>query len=335
MVYPPGKLPNTVLEKLLAQAESWKHDPRVLIGPRVGEDAAVLDFGANCLVLTTDPITFATDNIGWYAVQVNANDIATRGAQPRWFLAVALLPETHTDEALVTTIFQQINSACKEIGCTPIGGHTEITFGLERPIIVGQMIGEVPREKLVATGGAQVGDVLLLTKGLAIEGTAVLARERADELKARGVAEEVIARAQKLLFAPGISIVREALIANRVAQVHAMHDPTEGGLATGIAELAQASGVGVSVERAAIPILSESKTICAALDLDPLGTLASGALLLAVASVDAAPVVQALTQEGIACAQIGRVVPPEQGLKLDETDLPTFARDEVARALEI
>ncbi len=337
MLFPPGKLPNAILEKLLSRAGPWKRDPRVLVGPRIGEDAAVLDFGATSLVLTTDPITFAADHIGWYAVQVNANDVATRGARPRWFLAVLLLPEQHTDEALVTTIFNQIDNACAEIGCTVIGGHTEITFGLDRPIVVGQMLGEVAREKLVTTGGAQVGDALLLTKGIAIEGTALLARERAAELQARGVPAERLARASNLLFTPGISIVREALAANAVAQVHAMHDPTEGGLATGIAEIAQAADVGVYLERAAIPILPECAVVCAALDIDPLGTLASGALLLAVAPVDTPRVIQALAQENIPCTQIGRVVPRDQGIRLGTgdgiIDWPTFARDELTRVL--
>ncbi len=338
MFIPPGKLPNAVLEELLARAYRLARDPRVLVGPRIGEDAAVLDFGDTCLVITSDPITFATDHLGWYAVQVNANDVAVRGARPRWFLAVLLLPERQTDSTLVSTIFDQIYAACAAIGCSVIGGHTEITIGLNRPIVVGQMLGQVAREQLVTTGGAQVGDALLLTKGIAIEGAALLAREREVSLKALGLSEDLLYRAKNLLFAPGISVVSEALTANQVAHVHAMHDPTEGGLATGIAELAQAAGVGVWIERDAIPILGESAAICSALGIDPLGTLASGALLLTVAPADAAPVVEALAREQIPCAQIGSVVPREEGLRLKTRDgvinLPKFTRDEIARALE-
>ncbi len=338
MFYPPGKLPNSILETLLKRAERLTHDPRVLVGPRIGEDAAVLDYGDTCLVVTSDPITFASDQLGWYAVQVNANDVAVRGARPRWFLAVLLLPEHQTGDDLVSTIFDQIYAACEAIGCSVVGGHTEITIGLNRPLVVGQMLGEVVRDQLVTTAGAQVGDALLLTKGIAIEGTALLARECEPRLKARGISDDLLRRAKNLLFAPGISVVSDALIANKAARVHAMHDPTEGGLATGIAELAQAASVGVWIERGAIPILGECTAICSALGIDPLGTLASGALLLAVPSADAARVVEALIQARIPCAQIGQVVPREEGLKLKTqygtADLPTFERDEIARALE-
>ncbi|MGB8647096.1 MAG: AIR synthase family protein [Anaerolineae bacterium] len=338
MMYPPGKLPNAVLEKLLANRAQSMSDPRVLVGPRVGEDAAVLDFGDRVLVITTDPITFATDHPGWYAVQVNANDVATRGARPRWFLAVLLLPEKETDDGLITALFEQIQAACADLGCTLIGGHTEITLGIDRPIVVGQMLGEVARDRLVTTGGAQVGDVLLLTQGIAIEGTALLARERHDALLAHGLSPSLLARAQELLFAPGISIVRAALIANDVARIHAMHDPTEGGLATGAAEMAQAARLGLRLDRAAIPILPECNAICQAFGLDPLGLLASGALLLAVAPADADRVIAALQAQTIRCTPIGEMVPASEGLLMKTqdrlADLTVFARDEVTRALE-
>jgi hydrogenase maturation factor len=338
MRYPPGKLPNPVLEQMLARADRMSRDPRILVGPRVGEDAAALDFGENCLIVATDPVTFATDQLGWYVVQVNANDVAVRGAQPQWLLVVLLLPEKDTDDALVTTLFEQIYDACDSLGCELIGGHTEITFGIERPIAVGQMIGEVPRAKLVTTGGAQVGDALLLTKGIAIEGTALLAREQFAALRAHGVSEELLARARDLLFRPGLSIVRDALTANAVATIHAMHDPTEGGLATGVAELAHASNVGVILEHEAIRVLPECETICAALGLDPLGTLASGALLLAVAPEDSTRVMEALARENITCAQIGELVHSAEGLKMrtrvERIELPSFARDEVTRVFE-
>lgn len=338
MFFPPGKLPNPVLERMLERIKGRARDPRVVVGPRIGEDAAVLDFGDIYLVVATDPITFATEQLGWYAVQVNANDVAVRGARPRWFLAVLLLPEHHTDESLVTTIFDQIGAACGQLGCTLIGGHTEITLGIDRPIVVGQMMGEVAREKLVTSAGAQVGDVLLLTKGIAIEGTALLAREIGGKLLKLGVSEHDLERARSLLHQPGLSVVPDALIAIEAGAVHAMHDPTEGGLATGIAELAQASGVGAIIEATAVPILPECERICDVLGLDPLGTLASGALLLALAPGEADKVCGALAQKGIRSSIIGTVAPRESGLRLKKDDqlleLPAFARDEVARVLE-
>ena len=161
----------------------------------MGEDAAIIDMGDRYLIAKSDPITFATDAIGYYAVVVNANDIATRGGQPKWFLATLLLPEQRTSEALVESIFAQISQACATFGITLVGGHTEVTYGLDRPILAGHMLGEVTPQALVTTGGARVGDVVLLTKGICIEGASIIAREREQELMRRGVPEAVIQRA--------------------------------------------------------------------------------------------------------------------------------------------
>ena len=152
-------------------------DNRVLFGPGIGRDCAVVDAGKNLLVFKSDPITFTADQIGWYAVQVGANDIATMGALPRWYLATLLLPEGKTDSSLVENITEQIFAACREMEISLIGGHTEITYGIDRPILVGTMIGEVARHELVTPQGIHAGDHILLTKGVPIEGTAILARE--------------------------------------------------------------------------------------------------------------------------------------------------------------
>src|SRR2546422_3700495 len=167
-------------------------DPRVVVGPRVGEDAAVIDAGDRYLVATTDPITFATAEIGWYALQVNANDIAVRGARPRWFLATLLLPAGATSGASVDALFTELHAACDELEVALVGGHTEVTHGLDRPIVAGTMLGEVEKDKLVTTGGAQVGDAVVMTKGVPLEGAAIIAREKETELRARGVSPAAI-----------------------------------------------------------------------------------------------------------------------------------------------
>ena len=220
----PGKLPPELLQRLLATYV--KADPRVIVGPAVGEDAAIIDMGDRYLIAKSDPITFATDAIGHYAVIVNANDIATRGGQPKWFLATLLLPEQTTSEALVEAIFGQIAQACNAFGIALIGGHTEVTYGLDRPILAGHMLGEVEPAGLVTTAGAQIGDMLLLTKGICLEGACIIARERESDLRRRGVPEAVIQRAKNFLFDPGISVVRDARIAISTSHIHAMHDPT-------------------------------------------------------------------------------------------------------------
>ncbi len=333
-VFPVGKLPPDVLERALSKISS--EDDRVCIGPRLGEDAAVIAFGETYLIAKTDPITFATERIGWYAVHINANDVAVMGARPRWFLATLLLPEGRTDHELVDQIFDDLVSACHELGITLCGGHTEITSGLDRPVVVGHMLGEVSPDRLVEKK-MEPGDQILLTKGVAIEGTAILAREKASEL-ASGCAAHLLERAQRLLFDPGISVVREALRAAEVARVHAMHDPTEGGLIGGLCELAAVGQVGLHIWKERIRILPETEAICGALGLDPLRLIASGALLIVAPPEECSKIVQALQEQGTEVALIGEVRPKTYGLKLEAEgrllDLQFPERDEIARVFE-
>lgn len=330
---PAGKLPADLLQSLLNTHAV--HDPRVVVGARVGEDAAVIDLGDRYLVVAADPVTFATDELGWYAVTVNANDIAVRGATPRWFLATLLLPAAATDEETVRRLFAQLTEACAALDVTLVGGHTEVTHGIDRPLVAGTMLGEVARDRLVTTAGARVGDTVVLTKGVPLEGAAIIARERERELLARGVDISIIRTAQGFLRTPGISVCPEAAIACAVARVHAMHDPTEGGIATALHELAAAAGVGLRIDQDRIAVLPEGRALCAAFGLDPLGTIASGALLLTLPPADAGAVLDALARAGIAGQVIGEVVPAERGVTLvagtRQWPLPTFPRDEITR----
>ncbi|MGD0110452.1 MAG: AIR synthase family protein [Armatimonadota bacterium] len=328
----PGKLPTKMLADLLARLPM--DDPRVIVGPRVGEDAAVIDFGDHLLVAKTDPVTFATDLIGWYTVNVNANDIATMGAEPKWFMATLLLPET-ADRSQIEAIFGQLADACRGLGVTAVGGHTEVTIGIDRPIMIGCMMGEVEKGKLLTSAGAGAGDAIILSSPIAIEGTALLAREAAGALRSTGLPEESIARARDLLFDPGISVVTAARAAIESGGVTALHDPTEGGLATGLLELALASEVGLEISRDDIPMLDLTRAVCAALELDPLGLIASGSLLIAAKHDRAADIVQTLRAQGKDAAIIGRTMPKQAGVMLvaggRRLPLPQFDRDEIAR----
>ena len=332
MAFPVGKLPADLLEQMLSR--EGLRDPRVLLGPGIGRDAAVIDFGDRLLVAKTDPVTFATDEIGGYAVNVNANDVASMGARPRWFLACLLLPEGGADEALVLRIHGDILDACRALDIALVGGHTEITHGLDRPIVVGQMLGETTRERLVAGESMAAGDRLLLTKGIAIEGTAILARERPAKLRAE-VGEALIEKGARFLRDPGISVVREALAASSGAGVRAMHDPTEGGLVTGVWELARRAGLGARVRREAIPVYAVCRRFCDVLGLDPLGLIASGALLIVAEAARADEVRGRVEAAGVACADIGELRPEAEGLVIETAEgdrpWPTFDRDEIAR----
>jgi len=338
--YPLGKLPPEHLARLFE-----RHAPsnkRVVLGPGIGHDAAVISFcdsddgAGRYLVAKTDPITFASDEIGWYAVHVNANDVACTGGTPRWFMATLLLPQEGTDEALVDDIFDQIARTCDRLDVGLVGGHTEIAHGFDRPVVVGFMLGDVASDNFVRSDGAEPSDALLLTKGVAVEGTAIIARERGSHLA--GIDPAVVKRSRDFLHCPGISVVHDAAVATSAGDVHAMHDPTEGGLATGLWELAEAAQVGLIVDEAAIPVFTETTVLCKALNLDPLGLIASGALLLAVAAGDADEVHRALEEAGITTARIGRVVDREEGRVLrspgGERPLPRFERDEITRLFE-
>jgi len=333
--YPLGKLPQSELMTLLRRFSS-KLDVRVVLGPGLGHDAAVIDFGDRYLVTKTDPITFATDQIGWYVVHINANDVACVGARPRWFVVTLLLPEKKTDRSLVLSIFDQVEAAAQELGVSVVGGHTEVTAGLDRPIAIGSMFGEIEPAHLVRSDGAQPGDSLILTKGIAVEGTAILARELAGSLTSK-VDSRLIERASAFLTDPGLSVVKDAMIATSAGEVHAMHDPTEGGVATGIREMVEAANLGATIDAQALPYFPETLALCRALALDPLGLIASGALLLAVAPRDADTIVRALDEAGIRAAVIGQVrAEPGVDLQIDGElhPFPAFRRDEIARLFE-
>jgi len=291
---PPEKLKKIVFKHLGAQGRD------VVIRSGIGVDAAAVDFGDKVLVASTDPITGAEKHIGFYAVNVNANDVATFGAKPKWFLVSILLPE-NADESLLKEIMEDIDKSAKELGIAIIGGHTEVTPGLKRPIVVGTMLGEVKKEKLVYAGNAKPGDAIILTKGAGIEGTAIIASEREEEL-VKVFGREFVERAKAFLW--NISVVKEALIANEIG-VNAMHDPTEGGIANGLHEMAEASGLGFRVHYDSIPIAEETKKICEYFNLDPLALISSGALLISAPKEKAEGIIAALGKENITASIIG------------------------------
>jgi hydrogenase maturation factor len=303
-ILPVGKLPPELLSHILTQAPI--QDERVLLGPGVGLDCAVVEFGSRLLVFKSDPITFATGEIGWYAVQVNANDIATTGAIPSWFLMTLLLPEGGTTAQLVEEISEQVFKACEDIGVAVIGGHTEITHGLDRPILVGTLIGEVAKDKLITPRGAQAGDRLLLTKGIPIEATTILAREFPDRLSDQLSSMELV-QARDFLYDPGISVMREARLAVGSGRVTAMHDPTEGGLSAALWELAEACGNSIVFNPGLVPVIPLAGRVCQMFEIDPLNAIASGALLLTAPAEGAGRICAVIEEEGITCAEIGWV----------------------------
>jgi hydrogenase expression/formation protein HypE len=312
-------------------------DPRVVIGPKIGEDAAVINVGRGTdryWVVTSDPITFTTEKIGYYGVVVNLNDIATMGAIPKWFLASLLFPEG-SDPKVIEKVFRQIHDTCHRFKVSFIGGHTEITPGIKKMILSGHMIGEVKKDKLVTTSGARSGDLLLLVKGVCIEGTSIMAREKEAELLKRGISSSLIRKAKRFIFDPGIEVLRPARIACEVSSVHSMHDPTEGGLINGMIEMAWASETEIEVDLEKVFIYKESRILCYEFGMDPLGTIASGALLLAVSPSDLSPIQRAFRKNSIPLNIIGKVKKgPARVLRIDQKgrkELKPLPRDEILK----
>ncbi len=326
-----GKINPDILGKLISDY-THKGD-RVLIGAGIGEDAAIIDMGSSYLVAKTDPITHVTSEIGHYAVNINANDIAAMGGKPMWFLATILMPAASSADEL-KRIFSQLSESCKELGITYCGGHTEVTHSVNNPVVIGHMLGEVGRDNLKPTSEARLGDDLIMTKSSAIEATAIIALEKEKELRGH-LGNKLLARAKNYLYNPGISVVKEASVVSSIKEVHALHDPTEGGIATGIFEMATASDLGVEVHYDKIPISEETLKLCESYHVDPLGTFASGSLLIAVSPSVSEGVISRLSVVGITAARIGVMMPREKGMRLikngENLPLPVYHQDEISK----
>lgn len=306
-----------------------------MIGPGVGLDAAAIALDDTILVIKSDPITFPTPDAARYLVNVNANDIACLGAIPRWLLVTSLLPEGATTVGLVEQQFESLTKACQALGIDLIGGHSEITIGIDRPILCGTLLGETDAEGLLDIRDAKPGDSIVLCNGIAIEGTTILASEAPAKLLSE-VESEIIETARNFSSTPGISVVSTTrTLLDRGVRPRGLHDPTEGGLASALDEVATATGCGLIIEAQEIDILPETQAICNALGLNPLGLIASGALLAVFSPSDVNDAMRAFTADGVRASIIGRLTDdPAERILVERdrtTTLPHFEADEIAR----
>ena len=300
-----GKVSSDVLERVVYPHLGRR--PDVLVHAHLGEDCAVVDFGEWVVVLTTDPVTGAASHLGRYAVHVSCNDLATTGAEPVGLLLTLLLHEA-TTEADLERIMREAGEAARALRVEIIGGHTEVTPGIDRTIAVVTAVGRARKGTVISSGGARPGDRVLLTKSAGVEGTAILATDLADRL--RGAVDEAVLRRARA-FLDRISVVPEGLAGAR-AGASAMHDVTEGGVLGGAWELAEASGIGIEVRAEAIPVAPETEAICRALAVDPLRLISSGAMLIATRAPERT--LRALRDEGIPAAEIGMMTPAKRVL---------------------
>ncbi len=300
-----GKLPPDLLEKYVFR-RIGKVDNAVIIGPSFGEDSAVIDLGdGKVLVAHVDPITGAVEFLGWLAVHIACNDVVVTGAKPRWLLSVLYLPED-SDELLIDKITSQIDSAAKEVGAMVVGGHSEFTPGLNRPLISMTALGITSKDKFVRTGGAKAGDVVLMTKTVAIEGTAIISSDFEDVLLKKGVSRDIIERGKE--FIKSISVAKEALALADAGLVTSMHDPTEGGLIGGLIEIAYASRKTIVIWEERVPVAPETKVMCEALNIDTLKLISSGVLVATVPEEKVSEAMRLLESIGIQVTIIGKVL---------------------------
>ncbi|MEM3616448.1 MAG: AIR synthase family protein [Candidatus Bathyarchaeia archaeon] len=301
MKLPFGKVPVEILKDVIFKNLGFKRG-EVILGPSAGYDGAIIDVGEKSLVASMDPITGAVERIGWLAVNINANDVATFGVEPAFFLSCILLTE-NADRKTIEVICSQMNTAAKDLKMAIIGGHCEVTPGLANPVVIGCALGITDKGCYVTAGGAKPGDKLILTKSAGIEGTAILATERYNLLLSMGVAEKFLKSAQK--FFEKISVVKEGITAFKTGGVNAMHDPTEGGVLGGIHEMADASNLGVKVFEEKIQVAKETAEICRLLGIDPLQLISSGAMLIAAKPDHAELIIEKLGKEKIEASVIG------------------------------
>lgn len=293
----PGKLlPAVLRDKVLSYLGSMR--PEVLVHASLGEDAAVIDFGDWVCVLSTDPITAASNEAAWLSVHVSCNDIAAMGAEPVGVLLSFIIPERCSTED-IEGLMKDASRAASELGIEILGGHTEITPGIPYPVCTTTAVGKTSKDRLVTSSGARAGESIIMTKEAGIEGTAILARDYRRLLGS--LDPQIVERARR--FFDRVSAVRDGLIAARVG-VSAMHDVTEGGVFAALFELAEASKVGILVEVERIPVAPETRTISHLLGIDPLRLISSGSMLIVTPNPDL--VIDELSKNGIRASLIGR-----------------------------
>jgi len=279
-------------------------DPDVVLGAKFGEDVALTRVGGVLLASHVDPIVGAVQNIGWLAVHVACNDIATSGAAPRWIQLLVLVP-SEDDEALLAEIMQDIARASDETGVEIIGGHTGYSASLSRPLVAVTALGTVQEGDQVLTQGAQPGDHVIITKGIPLEGTAILANDFSQAALCLGLTQADLAAARALMSK--VSVIPEAMIFAKFGAT-SMHDVTRGGLLETLREMTLVSGVGMQIEDDRIPIPKVAVRFASAFQFDPLKMISSGTLAATVPDAKVAAVAEALGDSGILFADIGMII---------------------------
>ncbi len=301
MSLPLGKVPIEILRRILKYANT---DKSVIVGPGVGIDAAIISVEKKIIASACDPITGASKDIGWLSVHVNANDIASVAADPRWYVVVLLFPKNATEEQIYE-VMDGIKKGLVEVGASLVAGHTELTDKVTDTIVVGTMMGiPMVNNKFVSNKNARPGDYIIMTKGAGIEGTWILSEALGEKLD---LDDRIIQNIKKLKSKISVLPDVRAIVNVGVDNIHALHDATEGGLIGALFEIADASNVGFTVDESKIIVLEETRKIASKLAIDPLRLISSGTLIAVVDKDVAEEALSMLKKEDITAEIIGKI----------------------------
>ncbi|KPU27001.1 AIR synthase [Caloranaerobacter sp. TR13] len=305
-----GKLPNDLLKSIVFSNIKYKRD-EVVTRAGIGEDCAVLNLGDDLCVVSTDPITGASKNLGKLAVHISCNDVASNGAEPVGLLMTILAPKgTEKDE--IELIMKEAGLVAEQLNVEIIGGHTEISSAVNKIVVSTTVIGRQARECFANKDSIKIGDKILLTKYAGLEGTAIIAYELENKLKDK-LSLETIEKAKE--YMEKISVVKEGLLASKKGALY-MHDVTEGGVLGAIWEMANAISKGVKVFKENIPLTSETKSICKLLNIDPLKLISSGSMLIIAPKGKADEIISELINNNINVSLIGEII--EKGILIED-----------------
>lgn len=295
-----GKLNNDDLKRIVLERLPVC-STEVSKGPATGLDCAILKSREGLMVISSDPITGAANDVGRIAIHVSCNDIACCGIKPTAIMLVIIAPKSATEDELIN-IIDQASDAARKLGVDIVGGHTEVSDSVNRFVLITTAFGFTDNATVVKSSGAKVGDSILMTKYAGLEGTAILAADFGDRLSGL-INSEVLQKAKTLI--ENISVVDEGVLCGSL-KVNAMHDATEGGIMGGVWEMAEAGDVGCSIDLAKISVLPETKAICDAFELDPYKLISSGCMLISTERAE--DVIETLKANNIFCTEIGKIV---------------------------
>ena len=305
-----GKLDFDDLRNIILNNKTIKRN-EVTVRNDVGEDCAIIDFGDCEGIFSTDPITGANENVGKLAVHINCNDIASAGGEPIGILVTILAPTSSNLEE-INKVMNEIDEEAAQIGVEIIGGHTEVTSAVNKMVISVTVIGKNLKGKSIKTAGAKLGDDIIVTKALGLEGTYILINDHEERIQ-KVLSKEEIELGKSLI--DKISVLEEGKIGGNFG-VNSMHDITEGGLLGGLFEVAMASNKGFKIFKDKIPMLKITKKVCEEFKIDPLRLISSGSMLITTEKGE--ELIKQFKESGIDASIIGNIC--EQGGVLVDKD---------------